>query len=239
MVTQKVFNRAIIIENFHPNIADILALALSNEEHFRPVRIESDGIFKKCYIDTVNYGAVAYSSPNLNKLMLPRMETLFSRKEEISERFKVQKLYFGGPKLFLTRMGNRDSLARHTDLCKISGPNLELIFLLYFHSLPKVFSGGELELFWEDGVEVIEPAHNMLVIFPGYLDHAVRVVHSPSNNYADSRFIVAGRFFAPRTTLQNLARLIRGFRRMVVYAKNAFLDCSLFYLAGRKGLFAR
>jgi Rps23 Pro-64 3,4-dihydroxylase Tpa1-like proline 4-hydroxylase len=222
MATQTVFNRAIIIENFHPQIADILALAFSNEKHFRPVRIECDGILKKYSIDTVNYGAVSYSSSDLNNLVIPMIETLSSRKEEIAERFNIRKLYLRTPKLFLTRMGNGDSLARHTDLCKISGPNFELIFLLYFHLLPKVFSGGELELYWEDGVEVIEPADNMLVIFPGYLEHAVRVVHSPSNDYVDSRFVVAGRFCAPRTTLQNLARLIRGFRRIVMYAKNVF-----------------
>jgi hypothetical protein len=75
MATQTAFNRAIIIENFHPKIAEILALALSNEEHFLPSSIESDGIFKKYSIDTVNYGAVAYSSTGLNNLMLPTMET--------------------------------------------------------------------------------------------------------------------------------------------------------------------
>jgi hypothetical protein len=220
MTTQTVFNRAIIIENFHPKIDDILALALSHEEHFRPVRIEIDGIFRKTFVDTEHYRAVAYSGADLKNLMMPMMTTLISLKEEISKRFKINKLYFRGPTLFMTRMGDGDSLAKHSDLCRISGPNFELIFLLYFHSLPKVFSGGELELFWEDGVEVITPAHNMLVVFPGYLGHAVRVVHSPSNSYKDSRFVVAGRFSAPRTVLQNSARFIRGLRRVIAYAKN-------------------
>ena len=218
MVTTQVSSRAFIIKNVHPNIDDVLALALSNEESFSHTKICEDGIFQKSIsVDRENYRGESYQSSELKALLLSTMKIVISHREEILARFRIKKLYFGGPSVFLTRMGDGDFLIRHSDLRKIAGPNFELIVLLYFYAEPKSFSGGELELFWKDGTEVIEPENNMLVIFPASVEHAVKTVLCPTKIYADSRFVVVGRFYAPLTTLQQVSRLIRFFTRI---AKN-------------------
>ena len=201
-------NRALLIKDFHPRIDDVLNMATNNPQFFRPLFALEDGIFPS--LDKKRYGADSFSNKALKDLMQPVFDQLVARKTEVAAHFMIKKLYLRSPCVFMTRMGDGDFLARHSDVMKIAGPNYELNFLLYLHAEPKGFSGGELELYWDNSTEVIAPLHNMLVIFPGPLEHAVRVVTCPSNEFSDSRFAVVGRFCAPLTLRQLSSKALRG-----------------------------
>jgi hypothetical protein len=202
-------NRAMRIENFHPRIDEVLNLAISNPQLFRPAIVEKDGIFPSPVLDKKQYSADSFCNKALKDLMQPMIDQLMARKTEMTAHFSMKRLYLRSPHIFMTRMGDGDFLSRHSDMMKTAGPNFELTFLIYLHSKPKRFSGGELELYWDNGMEVIAPLHNMLVAFPGALEHAVRVVTCPSNEFRDSRFVVVGRFCAPLTFRQLSSKAIR------------------------------
>lgn len=66
----------------------------------------------------------------------------------------------------------------------------------YFHSLPKVFSGGALRLY-SLGYDVegrtfvdISPDNDMFVFFSSFFPHEVLTVHCPSYKFLDSRFAI-------------------------------------------------
>lgn len=66
--------------------------------------------------------------------------------------------------------------------------------VLYFHSLPKSFSGGQFRLLplnptAENFVD-IEPERDRLVLFPSWAPHEVLPVFCPSGKFMDSRFAI-------------------------------------------------
>lgn len=62
--------------------------------------------------------------------------------------------------------------------------------VLYFHSLPKNFSGGEFRLFSLNSERFvgIEPERDRLVLFPAWAPHEVLPVSCSSGKFTDSRF---------------------------------------------------
>lgn len=68
--------------------------------------------------------------------------------------------------------------------------------VLYFHALPKSFSGGQLRMHSilrpeQGGSHVdVEPERDMLLLFPSWVPHEVRPVSCPSGAFADSRFAI-------------------------------------------------
>lgn len=64
--------------------------------------------------------------------------------------------------------------------------------VLYFHSLPKGFSGGQIRLYsfmGEDFVD-IEPERDRLVLFPAWAPHEVLPIACPSGEFSQSRFAI-------------------------------------------------
>lgn len=66
--------------------------------------------------------------------------------------------------------------------------------VLYFHSMPKGFSGGQFRLFplnplAENFVD-IDPERDRLVLFPAWAPHEVMPISCPSGEFAQSRFAI-------------------------------------------------
>lgn len=68
--------------------------------------------------------------------------------------------------------------------------------VLYFHALPKGFSGGQLRMHSilppeQGGSHVdVEPERDMLLLFPSWAPHEVMPVSCPSGEFARSRFAI-------------------------------------------------
>jgi len=66
--------------------------------------------------------------------------------------------------------------------------------VLYFHALPKGFSGGQLRLhaLEHSGQHYldIEPQRDQLLLFPAWAPHEVMPVSCPSGRFMDSRFAI-------------------------------------------------
>jgi SM-20-related protein len=76
----------------------------------------------------------------------------------------------------------------------------------YFHRQPKIFEGGELQIFPFDGSAPtrIEPRDNRLVAFPAFLLHEVLPVSLPDGDFADSRFSVSCWFHRDRPGISDV-----------------------------------
>lgn len=68
--------------------------------------------------------------------------------------------------------------------------------VLYFHALPKGFSGGQLRMHSilppeKGGRHVdIEPDRDTLLLFPAWIPHEVRPISCPSGEFAHARFAI-------------------------------------------------
>ena len=78
--------------------------------------------------------------------------------------------------------------------------------------VPPAFSGGDLALFDslsdgsafdEQAYSLVEPADNMLILFPSSFWHEVRKVDCASGAYADSRFTLNGWIGVEKTAKTN------------------------------------
>jgi Rps23 Pro-64 3,4-dihydroxylase Tpa1-like proline 4-hydroxylase len=71
-----------------------------------------------------------------------------------------------------------------------------LTCVLYFHALPKSYSGGQLRLYSfslpeaEGSFVDIQPERDQLVLFPAWAPHEVLPVSCPSGAFAHSRFAI-------------------------------------------------
>lgn len=99
----------------------------------------------------------------------------------------------------LTSHGDEDFFDTHSDL-NPANPIRQLSYVYYFHTLPKIFEGGELHLFDTDPFTqthnsrstCIQPIHNRLIIFPSYVYHRVCKISLDSNTPADCRHSLNG-----------------------------------------------
>ncbi len=83
--------------------------------------------------------------------------------------------------------------------------------VLYFHVLPKGFSGGQLRLysFAESGEHFvdIEPERDQLVLFPAWAPHEVMPISCPSGEFAQSRFAINCWYRRPNPHLSTIANV--------------------------------
>ena len=136
----------------------------------------------------------------------PLRETLRQRALEIApsliDEFGVSPSVVGSVELELVAHNEGAFLKRHIDTFTGSGWDTHATRLLsavyYLHRAPKAFSGGCLRLFplgfggreADDRYLDVEPEHNMLVVFPSWVEHEVRPIACPSRQFADSRFSI-------------------------------------------------
>ena len=162
-----------------------------NKQAFKPpgnLKFDVGGTHYLSLSDNQDVDSVREASDGLSQRILGLIPELFSTLR--IEPFPVEKI----PLTFVNGLnGHRGS--PHADE---SGGRFKLSLLYYFHRVPKVFCGGDLEFFNADtmspsgcGDKVIAKiAHedNLLVAFPSHAFHGITEVYCDSNNFADGRF---------------------------------------------------
>jgi SM-20-related protein len=91
----------------------------------------------------------------------------------------------------LTSHNDGDFYKPHVDSSSDAMQSRAITFVYYFHSIPKMFTGGQL-MFFVGLPTLIEPENNSIVFFDSRLKHAVRAVSCPSKKFEHSRFTLNG-----------------------------------------------
>jgi Rps23 Pro-64 3,4-dihydroxylase Tpa1-like proline 4-hydroxylase len=102
------------------------------------------------------------------------------------EPFDIQEV-----EMQLTSHNDGDFYKPHVDSSSDSMQSRAITFVYYFHSIPKMFTGGQL-MFFVDMPVIVEPGNNSIVFFDSRLKHAVRPVSCPSKKFEHSRFTLNG-----------------------------------------------
>jgi Rps23 Pro-64 3,4-dihydroxylase Tpa1-like proline 4-hydroxylase len=174
-------------------IERLLAFANANRDIFVPARVGLD------------QGEVA---PEIRSSLMT--SDFGPMKEEIKARFaaireqavadlRLSSFEPASIELQLVAHGDGAFYKRHIDTSmdtQRSDTDRVLTGVLYFHALPKGFSGGQLRLHSilrpeQGGTHVdVEPERDMLLLFPAWAPHEVRPVSCPSGEFARSRFAI-------------------------------------------------
>jgi Rps23 Pro-64 3,4-dihydroxylase Tpa1-like proline 4-hydroxylase len=86
----------------------------------------------------------------------------------------------------------------------LPGATRMINYVYYFHKTPRPYTGGELLLFDSD-TEVkdswtrsrftcVAPEDNSVVFFPPNFYHSVAPIRCPTQDFADSRFVINGHY---------------------------------------------
>ena len=184
----------------------LMEAVIKDKELFTPITIIKDQIYYKVYLDPLYKGDTSHCTSTAS-LIAPFLDQLRFNKDALIRHFALSKLDWISVDTNVNVMGNGDDIAPHVDSFKLFYSNVELIFLLYFFSSPKKYTGGELVLHWPDGDEIIEPENNKMVIFPGTIPHSVHRVSIEDNAFENRRFVISGRILATPTLTMKLVRL--------------------------------
>ena len=131
--------------------------------------------------------------------------------------FAMPDLIFGKKELQLTLHGNQHYFKTHTDVSNKNysdKPESEdtaiksrkISFVYYLHSIPKMFTGGDLlfdthlaENSYSKTHTRIMPQHNNLILFPSQYYHQVTPVSCAATDIMQGRFTLNGWFHAKTT----------------------------------------
>lgn len=102
--------------------------------------------------------------------------------------------------------GNGGFFRRHTDTLRYRRSHRVMTLVYYVHRRPKVFSGGQLQIYGLGALGGVDPEHeaearadrepcheiepqwDRAVLFPSWFPHEVRAVRSDSDDFGDGRF---------------------------------------------------
>lgn len=199
--------RSYEINNALPSTQELLSVTSKDRESFKPINFIADSIIFTLQ-SLPEYRGKMSLCPKIVPLISPFLDELRKTKEEIREHFDLKELDWLRAQMTVSSMANGDFLARHSDVNRFYGLNIELIFLLYFSKAPRKFSGGELILHWPDGDEVIQPEDNKFIMFPARLPHSVRAVVLDEEEFENTRFTVVGRIIGRAPPLELAVRTI-------------------------------
>lgn len=186
----------LVIDDFLPAafVADLLAYALENENHFEPT-----SIMRKVESQiNPSFRQSAQCSKGLGPNKAAFKAAIHGRCNELIAGTGTPSFEIAKTELELIAHGDNAFYRSHIDTHAGPGRTIELDFrvvscVYYFHREPKRFNGGEIALFSfgdNEDVEIIEPGNNRLVVFPSFVRHEVRAVSCPSGEFADSRFSI-------------------------------------------------
>jgi len=173
--------------------ADLLAFTLAHEAAFVPARV---GAGRQKRVDMAR--RVAGVSAELGPFAAPLRALLTARLPEFVAGLRVAPVHEPDIELQLAAHGDGAFFSRHIDT-RTSAEERRWIRVIsavyYFHRQPRRFSGGAFRLFAfgrdpSDAFIDIAPAHNTLLVFPSWAQHAVQPVRCPSRDFADSRFAI-------------------------------------------------
>lgn len=126
--------------------------------------------------------------------------------------FAMPAFPFASIEMQFTAHNDGDFYKSHRDHGEGGLEHRRLTFVYYFNRQPRAFSGGDLALFDslsdgsafdEQAYSLVEPADNMLILFPSSFWHEVRKVDCASGAYADSRFTLNGWIGVEKTAKTN------------------------------------
>ena len=157
--------RSYIEDNALASTEQLLLAAYDAKNSFKPIHFIADTLILKL-LSLPDYRGRMAILPKVGPLLSCFLEVMKGKKAEIQQHFHLKKLDWLKVEMSVSSMTDGDALSRHADVNRFYGSNIELLFLLYFSSLPQKFSGGNLILHWPDGDEIVEPINNRFVIFP-------------------------------------------------------------------------
>jgi SM-20-related protein len=174
----------------------LLQYAIGAEDRFQSSRIYSP--------DAGNEGAVVPArrtswicQDGLGPWRKTFKEAVKAREPELLAALGIVPFDVAGRELELAVHRDGSFFTTHTDLLggqAREGSNSDRMIsaVYYFHSHPKVFTGGELKLLsiGKGEPQLIEPKDNRLVAFPSIAPHAVQKVECLGNKFSDARFAV-------------------------------------------------
>ena len=140
----------------------------------------------------IEHKAIHDAYLNLNKRIIEQLPFLF--KKLCIDPFPVSNIPF-------TLVNGSDGHygIPHVDAVE-KGTQISILY--YFNRVPKVFKGGDLQLFDNDSNSLkgysdkpfftIDFEDNILICFSSDTFHGITEVHSNSNNFEDGRFIAVG-----------------------------------------------
>lgn len=141
----------------------------------------------------------------LHKACLCLSERIQKLLPEIFRKLNVEAFPVADISLTLVNGQNGHLGIPHTD---DSGGGVKISLLYYFHSIPKLFRGGDLQFFDNDSgaasghsvnpVGILEHTDNLLVAFPSGTFHGITEVICDSESFKDGRFVAIG-FLGPGT----------------------------------------
>ncbi|MCA9711888.1 MAG: 2OG-Fe(II) oxygenase, partial [Myxococcales bacterium] len=186
-----------VLEHFLGPARDhLLANVLSRRDAFRPATVVreaeteavvDDGMRRAMTLDDVSFIEEAFVE-RLKEVLAPTLE-----------RLGMKGFPVGRIELQVTASGDRDYFRMHRD----SGDDStrELSFVYFFHQEPRKFSGGELRLYDDRGVQgrahadrsqLLSPRQDTIVFFPARSPHELLPVRVYDGKFEHSRFTLNG-----------------------------------------------
>jgi len=112
---------------------------------------------------------------------------------EICEKLKIDIFDIKRIETHLTSHNNGEFYKPHIDTGTGKMASRVITFVYYFHSIPKLFTGGQL-LFLKNQPRplIVEPANNSIVFFNSSLVHAVHPINCPDKKFEHGRFTLNG-----------------------------------------------
>ncbi|HEY0678930.1 MAG TPA: cupin-like domain-containing protein [Chitinophagaceae bacterium] len=115
-----------------------------------------------------------------------------ARLPEVLEALSVKKFEIETFEVQLTSHNDGEYYKWHTDNGSPDTSNRIITFVYYFHSLPKMFSGGQLVIYNKEESFIIEPENDSIVFFHSGRKHEVKPVVCPTRLFEHGRFTLNG-----------------------------------------------
>lgn len=168
----------------------IYAHALQNAALFSHTMVgdgENEGIVNDYWRHSLSLQAVYFKE--ISKILVEKIETSYP---EIIEKLQIPVFEISHFEIQLTSHNHGEFFKPHIDNGK-SFKNRVITFVYYFHSFPKMFTGGQL-LFLNNKPKplIVEPENNTIVFFNSSVKHAVHPVSCPSKQFEHGRFTLNG-----------------------------------------------
>lgn len=131
--------------------------------------------------------------PEINQRFLARLEQIIpSVKKEMGD-FAMQHGHTKIEVQCCCHHRNNDHFKKHIDNASIDTYGRRISYVYYYYlSETKNFTGGQLNIYLQNGTRVIEPIHNSVVFFPSHLYHEVMPIHSDTEAFEDGRHSLVG-----------------------------------------------
>jgi SM-20-related protein len=174
-------------------IERLLECAKKHENNFLPTKV---GLSEGSFDPEIRISRVLRDFPQLRTELSARFR---QRMPQAIHELGLSPFELAGCEIELVAHGDGAFYKRHIDTATgIQNAQTQRVLtgVLYFHTLPKAYTGGELRLHAFSSPERgerfvdIEPERDKLVLFPSWAPHEVLPIVSPGRKFEDSRFAI-------------------------------------------------